>query len=220
MDATSFARSRPALAVLALALLVPTSGCVGLLAQMVYWGGGAQKKAAYDGLQGKRVAVICVSDSSAFGLGTDSLYLARDVSNLLRENVEEIKLVRPDEIADWIDRHDWNEVDFAEVGRGVEADMVVAIELTSFSLYEGQTLYRGRANVKVRVLDIQAGGEEVFSRRINEITFPTNGGYAATDSSENKFRATFLQVLAEQVARHFYDHDVWDQYGVDPAGID
>lgn len=219
MDATLLVRSRSLAAVLVLTLIVPASGCVGLLAQLVYWGGGAEKKAAFDGLKGKRVAVICVSDSSSFGLGTDSLYLARNVANILKENVKEIKLVRPDEIADWIDRHDWNEVDFREVGRGVTADMVVAIELTSFSLYEGQTLYRGRANVRVRVLDLKSEDTEVFSRKMTEITFPTSGGYAATDLTENKFRAAFLQVLGEQIARLFYDHEVWDQYSSDPASI-
>ena len=71
--------------------------------------------------------------------------------------------------------------------------MVVAIELSAFSLYEGQTLYRGRADVRVRVLDLKAGGGEVFSRRMAEITFPSNAAYPTTDSSENKFRVAFLQ---------------------------
>ena len=130
-------------AVLVVVLVLPASGCIGLLAQMAYWSGSGDKPAEYEGLEGKRVAVICVSESSSFGLGTDSLYLSCAVGSLLKQNIKEVTLVRSDEIADWIDRHDWNEIDFAEVGRGVEADMVVAIELSAFSLYEGQTLYRG-----------------------------------------------------------------------------
>jgi hypothetical protein len=220
MNASSLVRTYRGLTLFALCLLVPMSGCVGLMAQMLYWSGAGKLKAAFGGLEKKRVAVICVSDSSSFGLGTDSLQLARMVAGTLKENVKEIKVVRPDEIADWIDRHDWNEVDFAEVGRGVSADFVVAVELTSFSLYEGQTLYRGRANVKVRVLDIKAGGHEVFSRKLNEITYPTSGGYSTTDSSEAKFRAAFLKNLADQVSLLFYDHDPWDEYSSDPASID
>lgn len=219
MNASSLVRTYRGLTVLALCLLVPVSGCVGLMAQMLYWSGSGQAKAAFDGLEKKRVAVICVSDSSSFGLGTDSLQLARTVAGILKENVKDIKVVRPDEIADWIDRHDWNEVDFVEVGRGVSADMVVAVELKSFSLYEGQTLYRGRANVKARVLDIKAGGHEVFSRKLDEITFPSSGGYSTTDSTEAKFRAAFLQILADQISRLFYDHDMWDDYSSDPASI-
>ena len=219
MDARSLVRMRRLAAVLVVVLVLPASGCIGLLAQMAYWSGSGDKPAEYEGLEGKRVAVICVSESSSFGLGTDSLYLSCAVGSLLKQNIKEVTLVRSDEIADWIDRHDWNEMDFAEVGRGVEADMVVAIELSAFSLYEGQTLFRGRADVRVRVLDLKAGGGEVFSRRMAEITFPSNAAYPTTDSSENKFRVAFLQVLAERVAQLFYPHEIWDSYGGDAPGI-
>ena len=69
------------------------------------------------------------------------------------------------------------------------------------------------------MLDLKAGGGEVYSRNLAEITFPTNGGYATTDSSENKFRLTFLQNLAERVAHFFYAHEVWEKYGSDPASM-
>jgi len=219
MDARSFVQMRRIVAVLAAALILPASGCVGLLAQIAYWSGAGEKPAEYKGLQGQRVAVICVSEASSFGLGSDSLYLSRSVGTLLKQNVKEIAVVRPDEIADWIDRHDWNEMDFAEVGRGVGAQMVVAIELSAFSLYEGQTLYRGRADIRVRVLDLKDGGGEVFTRRMTEITFPENSAYPATDSSENKFRIAFLQSLAERVAKLFYSHEIWDTYGADAPSI-
>ena len=209
-----------AVAVLVTGLLVVTPGCVGLLAQVLYWSGGAEVPPEFDGLEGKRVAVVCVADSaSSFGPGTDTLFLARSVGKLLREKVEEIDVVRPDEIADWIDRHDWNEVDFAEVGRGVKADMVLAIELTGLSLYDGQTLYKGRANLKFRVLDLADEGKEIFSRKLPEVTFPATGAYAATDASEPKFRQMFLQVLAERIARHFYTREMWDDYSTDPTVI-
>lgn len=219
MDARSLVRVRRLAAVLAVVLVLPAAGCVGLLAQMAYWAGAAQKPAEYKGLAGKRVAVICVSEASSFGLGTDSLYMARAVGQLLKQNVKDITVVRPDEIADWIDRHDWNEIDFAEVGRGVNAEMVVAIELSAFSLFDGPTLYRGRADMRIRVLDMKAGGGEVYSRRMAEITFPTNAAYPATDASETKFRLVFLQSLAERVARLFYAHEVWDSYGSDAPSI-
>ena len=219
MDAKHLIRPRIAMAVLALALMSLNSGCVGLLAQFGYWTGGAEVAAEFDGLTDKRVAVVCVSDSSSYGPGTDTLLLAASVGALLAQNIEEIEIVRPDEIADWVDRNDWDGTDYEEVGRGVEAEMVVAVELSGFGLYEGQTLYKGRANLRVSVLDLTEGGKEVFRRNLTELTFPVNGAYPATDFTENKFRRAFLQILAQQAAKFFYEYEMMDDFGRDPASL-
>lgn len=176
--------------------------------------------AEFAGLHGKRVAVVCVSESASLGPGTDTLLLAREVGSLLANNVKGIEVVRPEEIADWIDRNDWDEIDFQEAGRGVRADMVVATELSGFGLYEGKTLYKGRANLTVRVFDLTAEGREVFRRNLPELTFPVNGAYPATEMSEPKFRRAFLQVLAQRVARFFYEYEAKEHFSRDPAFIE
>ena len=43
------------------------------------------------------------------------------------------------------------ELDFATLGKGVDADLVVAIEIDSFRLYDGQTMYKGRAKLSTTV---------------------------------------------------------------------
>ncbi|MFV1964283.1 MAG: hypothetical protein ACC628_02580 [Pirellulaceae bacterium] len=222
MEAKQFTRPRVAFIVAALMLLAMAlnSGCVGLMSAIGYWSGGAMKEAEFDGLEGKRVAVICISDSSSFGPGTDTLLLAHSVGALLTQNLKKIDVVRPDEIADWVDQNDWDGLDYEEVGRGVEADMVVAIELSGFGLYEGQTLYKGRASLGIRVLDLTEGGKEVFRRTLHELSFPANGAYPATETSESKFRRAFIQMLAQQAAKFFYDYEAIYDYGGDPASLD
>ena len=217
MDARRVFKPRWAVILVVVAWIPLTTGCVGFLAQIGYWTGGANVAAEFDDLTGKRVAVVCISDSGSFGLGTNNLFLARGVATILEQKIEEIEMVRTDEIADWIDRNDWDEVDFAEIGRGVEAERVVAIELSGFGLYDGQTLYKGRANMMVRVLDMEAGGKEVFRRRLDELAFPTNGGYPTTDTTESKFRRTFLKFLADNVAKFFYEYEMMEDFGRDPA---
>ena len=55
--------------------------------------------AEYAGLKGKRVAVVCVSEDSSYGTGSESLLLAREVEPLLSEAVAEInRWVGVDEI--------------------------------------------------------------------------------------------------------------------------
>jgi hypothetical protein len=141
------------------------------------------------------------------------------VGALLSRNIEDIDIVRPDEIADWVDRNDWDGYDYVDVGRGVEADVVLAIELSGFGLYEGQTLYKGRANLAVKVLDLTQGGQEVFRRRLHEVAFPVNGAYPTTETSESNFRRAFVNKLAQQAAKFFYDYEIADNYGPDPASL-
>jgi hypothetical protein len=201
-------------------LVTANSGCVGFLSQLGYWTGGNLVPAEYDGLEGERVAVVCVSSNAAYGVGIEAELLSRGVDSILKENVEKIDIVGQDEIADWVDKNDWDEIDYREVGRGVKADKVVAIGVSDFRLYEGQTLYRGRASVKVTVFDMKDGGKEVFRRQLPEIKFPTAGVYHSSETSETAFRRAFMEVIAGHVGRYFYDYDFAQRYGRDPASLE
>jgi hypothetical protein len=199
------------------ALVAVAAGCNMLLLQLGMLSGGGLVPPEYDGLAGQRVAVICVSDNSTYGVGIESDLLARGVAKTLGERVKKIDVVRQDQVDDWIDKNDWNEVDYRDVGKGVKADKVVAIDLAGFRLHEGQTLYRGRASVTVKVFDMKDGGKEVFRRKLPEITFPVNGVYHSGETSEERFRRAFLQVIAAQAARYFFEHDMAENFGRDPA---
>jgi hypothetical protein len=207
------------LASLLLIVAVAATGCVGTLANLMYAAQGNQVPARYTGLKDKRVAVVCVSNSEAFGPSYASRALTVLVGKLLRENVSGVTLVDSQKIADWIDRNDWDYVDYLAVGRGVDAEVVLAIDLDSFSLHEGQTLYKGRADVNVVVYDLTQGGKEVFSYSPTQIEFPENAGHHTTDMSEEAFRRQFLGVIASRVARQFYPYDVKEDFARDTSVI-
>jgi hypothetical protein len=195
-----------------------TSGC-SLMSTLQWATGKNLVPAEYDDLMGKRVAVVCVADTSSYGTGSEPLLLAREVSLILQRNVKDIELVRQDEIADWIDRQGWDEIDYREIGRGVKAERVVAVGLASFSIREGSSLYNGRADVSVSVYDMAEGGHEVFRKTIPEFSFPATGPYPAGDLSEVQFRRAFLQTLSQHVARYFYAYDVAEDFSRDTAFI-
>ena len=198
--------------------LTTATGC-GFMSQLMYWKNGDVVPAEYAGLQGKRVAVICVSDATSYGTGNESLMLAREVSGILRQHVKEIDLVRADEVADWIDKNGWDEIDYREVGRGVKADRVVAIDLEGLRLYESSALYKGRADVSVTVYDMANGGQEVFHKKLPEQSFPASGPHPVGDTSESQFRRAFLQILGQNVSRYFHEYDLMEQFSRDPAFI-
>ncbi len=101
-------RHRPFLLLLPLGLLglAAFSGCIGFASQVLYTIKGNQKPAAYEGLEGKRVAVIAMSSAAFFDTTDPTGEVAQRVSDLLRVNVKDIELVDQDEIAAWIDHHD------------------------------------------------------------------------------------------------------------------
>jgi hypothetical protein len=209
---------RRALAVAGLVLAVaPLGGCA-IVNHLMYVVKGATIPAEFDGLKEKRVAVVCVSANDDFGPDSTTVLLSKEVERLLKERVKEIKLVRHEEVANWIDRNNWR-YDYREIGRGVKADMVVAIDVGRFSLHEGSTLYKGHADVEVSVYDMSETGGRVYHNILDDFSFPKSGAQAVTDISEAKFRRAFIKVLAQNIARSFYEYEIQEMVASDRASL-
>lgn len=195
-------------------LLAASSGC-GMLATVAYWINGPTKvPAKFTGLDKKRVAVVCLDANSLGGPGGEADAIARAVTVNLAQNVPGVKMVRQQEIADWIDSQSQDLTDYRDVGRGVKADMVVGIDLVSFSTHEGQTLLKGRSKVGVKVFDMTKGGEVVYDSPPKEISWPENGARHVTENESN-FRTIFIHTLAQKIAREFYAYELNLDFGND-----
>ena len=192
-------------------------GC-SVVANMAYWWNGSNVPARWDGLKGKRVAVVCLDANSLGGPGGEADAIARAVTAALGQNVPKIKMVRQSEIADWIDSQNQEVTDYRDVGRGVKADMVVGIDLISFNIHEGQTLLRGKATVRVRVYDMAKNGEVVDPGETKEIAWPENGARHVTEN-EATFKLNFIHTLANKIARDYYDYPMVDNFSIDAAHL-
>jgi hypothetical protein len=198
-----------------LLLITPFAGCVGFTAQLLYLWKGNKVPAAFSDLEDKRVAIVCVSDSSAYGPGAIPTLIAEQVESILEQELEDIELVGQDEVADWIDHNNWDQIDYRDIGRGVKSDMVVAVDLEGLSVHEGQTLYRGRVNVRVSVFDMTRSGKKVYSEGPRQFVFPQHAAVHSGDMSESQFRRVFIRILSQHIARHFHPHDFQDGFGKD-----
>ena len=203
---------------LILATLLPLVGCMSFANFVLYATNGMPKvPAEFDELKGKRVAVVCVSTSNAYGPGTMTAEIARQVHGRLRANIEEIDVVKHEEISDWMDRNDWNRVEYEEVGRGVKADMVVAIELNQpLTLRDGPTLFRGHADFTVTVLDMKQDGKKVFRRREEEFRWPQHGRYGITES---QFEKAFVRRVSGRAGQFFYPFEENSEIGADSSDV-
>lgn len=200
---------------LALACAVPAGGCNLLVTGLYVLRGGDKLPAPYPGLAGKRVAVVCVSSTTSYNPSSEAALLAKGVELMLQKNVKNVDIVSQEQVADWIDIHGWNESDFLVIGEGVKADEVVAIELSSFSLHEGKTLYKGRAEITTKVIDVAAKGRMAFGPRTMQYGFPQHSGYHTTEISENGFRQRFVSYLAREVSKYFFAHEFTEMDDLD-----
>lgn len=198
-----------------LALIITLSlatGCVRALATAVYLVKGTNTSAEFKGLKGKRIAVVCrplvelrYSSSGA------SSELARSVGDHLKNNLRRVHIVDQQRVAEWTDENTWD--DFTEVGQALDADLVLGIDLEHFETLRSQTLYQGTAQVKVTVYDI-AADTVIWEKKIPQYVYPPNTAIPTSEKPEAEFRRQFINKLADQIGRHFYDHDT----GVDVAG--
>ena len=200
-------RRRYALAaILATLSVAPLGGCTFLTQVIGAFEGAEIVPAKFKGLEGKRVAVVCIDVNSLYGPGGDSDLLAKAVSNQFRDNVKKIKLVKQSEIHNWMDEQDQAQIDYRDIGRGVNAEMVVGIDLNSFATRDVGTLLKGRANVTVKVFDMNRPEEPVYETPTMAIEFPEHGARHVTENAAN-FRVAFINVLADKITKDFYAYD-------------
>jgi hypothetical protein len=197
-----------------IATMLTQPGCLGLLSNLMHAAGANKVPAAFEGLEKSRVAVVTITENGQFGDDVAGRILGRNVSQWLAQEVDDIELVREDQIANWRDTHGWDVIEYAEIGRGVDADKVLAIEVTDLKLRDGATLYRGSANVHVAVIDAKTG-QELFHSDIDEFTYPTTAGVYTNETTEVRFRKLYLGILAKRIARKFYAYDARDDFALD-----
>jgi hypothetical protein len=161
----------------------------------------------FDGLSGKKIAVICKGADKGSTEPIDEkteLALAEAITNDIKSHVKGITVVDLTKVAELANSSGTDAL--VNAGARLKADKVVAIDLQSFRIHEGQTLLRGHACLTVRVIDV-ATKETEWIKSPRTIEWPSHGPVPAQEISEPEFRDNFTKALAEHIARYFYPHD-------------
>jgi hypothetical protein len=159
---------------------------------------------------------LCVSDVSAYGPDNLSYTVSRAIGIKLAQGVKKIKLVPSSKVESWIDQNGWDELDFEGLAKGIGADRVIAVELASYSIKDGATMYKGRSDVTVTVYDLDEPGSPkvAYGFGPQEFEFPKNGR-PAIQTSDRKFEAFYLSQLTQHITNHFVEHDRLESVAVD-----
>lgn len=194
--------------------LVVFPGCVGTAAQLMYVLFGHKGKAEFDSFKGKRVAVVTISEETAFGPETVSETISRAITMHFVKNIKKIDVISQGQIANWMDQNGFGEPDPVALGQGLNADYVLMLQISDYSIHDGKTLYKGHCNYKIDVYSMSEKGRLVFSRGPLEFTFPRDGR-PAIESSEQRFEAFYLTRLSDRIARLFYEYDLTEDAAMD-----
>lgn len=197
--------------------LLAAAGCMGPVLTAMYLAGGADTPADFKGLQKKTVAVVCrPMVQLKYRNMSASKQISREVSKLLQQRAR-ATVIDHDKVAEWLDNN--NSEEYLEVGRALGADMVLGIDLLDFDIYQGQTLYQGKAAYALKVYDC-ATGELVYEKMPDPAVWPPNAGIPTSEKQESQFRRKFVAVLADEIGRHFFSHDARMHFAGDAAALD
>jgi hypothetical protein len=183
---------------------VAAAGCKTALTSAALLWNGYEVPPEFDGLKDKKVVVVCKMVSLDFSNAHTERALAEAISERVKANSKKIHLIEPQKAIALRDEKGLD--DAIEIGKQLKADKVIAIDIESFRVNEGQTLYRGRAVMSIHVYDV-ATKEDEWHKRPPQIEYPSIGPTPAQEMSESDFRNRFIANLADQIARYFYPHD-------------
>jgi hypothetical protein len=209
----SFNRRISVMLLLASALLV-FPGCLGAVTQLMYVLKGHNVPGEFQGLQGKKIAVVCVSDASAYGPDPLTYSISNALSVKLARGLKGSTVVPVTKVEEWIDTHGWDERDFVALGEGVEVDAVVAIDIASYSIHEGATLFKGRADVTATVYNIEKEGQIDHHYGPKIFEYPKTGR-PAIQTTDRQFEAMYLGQLVIHLSNQFCEHDHLDSFASD-----
>jgi len=165
--------------------------------------------------RGKEVKVVVIADAGSNyspELGEIDRLLSAKLVEILRErfkvNKEKVEVVPTFKVDAFRQRQlDWRSLSAQEIGKHFGADYVINLDIAKVSLYEEksqQTLYRGRAEIAVKVINVKApeGEGEKFSRDYVCPEYPKAYPVEAT-ISVGIFRTQFVSYVAEELSRYF-----------------
>lgn len=198
-------RSWFATAALATFSLSGATGC-NLMATGMYVFTGNDTAPEFNEFAGKKVAIVCRPVTALdFNNSSVATNLSQQVGALLQKNIRDITVIDQRSVSDWTDENTWEE--YVDIGKALNADLVLGIDLEDFKLYQGQTLYQGTANIHFAVYDVKKGKLHVWEKFLPQMVYPPTGGIPASERPESEFRRKFVATLAARIGQHFYAHD-------------
>lgn len=163
----------------------------------------------------KELLVVC---RTPFLVGKQFATLEQDLTTgiLRRLKQNDVKVVSPDKVQKWMDDNGGDVGKPTELAKEFKCDFISIVEVSSIQFFEehSKDLMRGRANGTIRTFEVQknADGKPELALQVytGEFTthYPEFTSVSIHSMTVPTFQKQFLDHLALQLARHFFDHRV------------
>ena len=168
--------------------------------------------------KGKIILVYCYApDELKWDNEALDYEIAKHVAHRL--NLRDIRVVDPDRVHAWLDKnHNWDKA--AEIGAAFGVDYVVYVDIKEYSLFEehSTSLYRGRTDAIVSVVEMDKDhkdGTGIYSKELAS-RFPTRAPVSVDTYPYNGFKKMYLSRLSDEIGMLFYESYAGDDM---PSGV-
>ncbi len=144
----------------------------------------------------------------------------KNLKALANANGDKLTVIPNRKVEEYKSKHsDWQERDPSEIGKHFKADYVIYLEINSLGIYElgsGGTLYRGRADINISLLDLKNPDESQPSRNFT-CQYPKESRMqvTSTDQSPMEFRQSFLDYVGKRISWKFAARPTRDDFYAD-----
>lgn len=191
-----------------------------LLTPFAFVAGNSQTIAPeFDKLPSKRTAVLVWTDpSTLFDYPYARFELASYIGNELFSRMNESRLdadiVDPRDVEDYLQKNLSARIDPLSLGRAFDADYVIYLEILRFGMrdMEHPQFLRGHIEASVSVHDIRTQYDDLRQFELTPITctYPEGAPVIMTATNPPLIRESTYRKFAEQVARKFYEHTIYE----------
>jgi hypothetical protein len=143
--------------------------------------------------------------------------IVKKLGETAKSNGENLKVVSSTKVDSFKSSHlNWRTLEKDEIGRALDADYVVYVEINQLSMYKkgsANLLYQGQALLTVNLIDVNNPDDPPESKDLT-ITYPneTLDSVPVDDKAPAVFLAEFFDKVAAQVAWQFTSHPTSDNF--------
>ena len=206
---------RAAALTLVASLAIASSGCY--LPHFFVWLFKPEKftkavKAEYS-LRAERLVIVPYAGTDIlFTYPTVPIEVSRELIYQITQNLGgRVKtMVHPVEVVRWQESTlEWPNMPLEEIAKHFEADTLLYVELSRYTMVEERSanLFRGRVKARIQVVKPDAERNPVYETMV-EVTFPEDRPVGVLETSEQVIRRGSNILFAREVVRKFYDHKV------------
>ncbi|MDO5580758.1 MAG: hypothetical protein Q4G69_06455 [Planctomycetia bacterium] len=163
-----------------------------------------------------KMVVIARTGSKLFGSENPSAPLSNCITLLLSNKIDEkkkLEWIPYEKVESTFDDETLLLENFTRMGKELEADYVIGVDIDHFSTQLSSQLYQGRSKVQVQMIEVKTG-KAVVRKTMPEFVYPPTPT-TANGKHPTEFQKNYIGKLSEEIGNLFCAYDPHKKYAMD-----